>query len=285
MNRQLLEQLIYFEKYGTLADVANKLLITQPTVTRGMQKLEDELGVELFKRSVNKLTLTKTGEFAAKEAKKLLEIEDNFLKKIQQFEKDNSILNISCTEPGPRFILPSINFTKKCNLYIKNIEVENIIDSLLKFDYDFIISSEEIHTYDVESLYIGTERLLVNVDTLTIDNTKKQISFNELNSMSFIVLDDIGIWSDIIKENIPQAKFLYQKNHESFSEILKNSNFPYFSTNFTPINTVNQVHRRTPLIITDDNAKLDFYIVYLKQNKKKLSTNLKLIQDKFSNFN
>lgn len=103
--------------------------------------------------------------------------------------------------------------------------------------------------------------------------------------MSFIVLDDIGIWSDIIKENIPQAKFLYQKNHESFSEILKNSNFPYFSTNFTPINTVNQVHRRTPLIITDDNAKLDFYIVYLKQNKKKLSTNLKLIQDKFSNFN
>ena len=199
MNRQLLEQLIYFEKYGTLSDVANKLLITQPTVTRGMQKLEDELGVELFKRSVNKLTLTKTGEFAAKEAKKLLEIEDNIFKKIQQFEKDNSILNISCTEPGPRFILPSINFTQKCNLYIKNIEVENIIDSLLKFDYDFIISSEEIHTCDIESLYIGTERLLVNVDTLTIDNTKKQISFNELNSMSFIVLDDIGIWSDIIK--------------------------------------------------------------------------------------
>ena len=70
MNRQLLEQLVYFEKYGTLTDVANKLLITQPTVTRGMQKLEDELGVELFKRSVNKLTLTKTGEFAAKEAKR-----------------------------------------------------------------------------------------------------------------------------------------------------------------------------------------------------------------------
>lgn len=170
-------------------------------------------------------------------------------------------------------------------MFIKNIKVEDIINSLLKFDYDFIISSKEIHSYDVESLYIGTERLLVNVDTLTIDNTKKQINFNELNSMSFIVLDDIGIWSDIIKENIPQAKFLYQKNQESFSEIVENSNFPYFSTNFTSINTVNQVYRRTPLIITDDNAKLDFYIVYLKQNKKKLSTNLKLIQEEFSKFN
>lgn len=87
MNRQLLEQLIYFKKYGTLADVADKLLITQPTVTRGMQKLEDKLGVKLFKRSVNKLTLTKTGELAAEEAKKLLEAEDNFIKKYNNSKK------------------------------------------------------------------------------------------------------------------------------------------------------------------------------------------------------
>lgn len=285
MNRQLLEQLIYFKKYGTLADVADKLLITQPTVTRGMQKLEDKLCVKLFKRSVNKLTLTKTGELAAEEAKKLLEAEDNFIKKIQQFEKDNSILNISCTEPGPRYILPSINFTQKCSLSTKNIETVNVIDSLLNFDYDFIISSEEIHTDDVESLYIGTEQLLVNIDAHSIDNTKKQISFDELNSMSFIVLDNIGIWSNIIKENIPHAKFLYQKDYESFSEILANSNFPYFSTNFVSSNAANQIQRRIPLIITDDNARLDFYVVYLKQNKKKLSINTKLIQEKFSKLN
>ena len=42
MNRQLLEQLIAFEQYGTLAEVAEHLLITQPTVTRGMRKLEEE---------------------------------------------------------------------------------------------------------------------------------------------------------------------------------------------------------------------------------------------------
>lgn len=40
MNRQLLEQLIAFEQYGTLAEVAEQLLITQPTVMRNMRKLE-----------------------------------------------------------------------------------------------------------------------------------------------------------------------------------------------------------------------------------------------------
>jgi len=55
MNRQLLEQLIAFEQYGTLAEVAEHLLIPQPTVTRGMRKLEEELEVVLFDRKPNKI--------------------------------------------------------------------------------------------------------------------------------------------------------------------------------------------------------------------------------------
>ncbi|MCY7178455.1 hypothetical protein BA718_03570 [Streptococcus gallolyticus subsp. gallolyticus] len=47
----LLEALVAFAKYGTLSATAEHLMVTQPTVTRGMQKLEDELGVTLFKRT------------------------------------------------------------------------------------------------------------------------------------------------------------------------------------------------------------------------------------------
>ena len=48
MNRQLLEQ----------------LLINQPTVTRSMRKLEEELEVVLFDRKPNKIELTETGILA-----------------------------------------------------------------------------------------------------------------------------------------------------------------------------------------------------------------------------
>lgn len=50
IDNYLLEELITFAKYKTLAKTAAELNITQPTVTRGMQKLEDELGVQLFDR-------------------------------------------------------------------------------------------------------------------------------------------------------------------------------------------------------------------------------------------
>ncbi len=61
INLYLLKELVSFQKNGTLAKTAQELAVTQPTVTRGMQKLENELGVKLFKREPNRLTLTKDG--------------------------------------------------------------------------------------------------------------------------------------------------------------------------------------------------------------------------------
>lgn len=57
IDNYLLEQLITFAEFGTLAATAEHLLITQPSVTRGMQKLEAELGVTLFDRKPNKISL------------------------------------------------------------------------------------------------------------------------------------------------------------------------------------------------------------------------------------
>lgn len=58
IENYLLEELVTFQRMGTLQKTAAHLAVTQPTVTRGMQKLEDELGVKLFDRHPNRLELT-----------------------------------------------------------------------------------------------------------------------------------------------------------------------------------------------------------------------------------
>ena len=45
-----LKQLIAFATYGTLSKAAEKLYISQPALSRSIQKLEKTLGVELFDR-------------------------------------------------------------------------------------------------------------------------------------------------------------------------------------------------------------------------------------------
>ncbi len=73
VNLQQLEQLVTFAKEGTLSKTAEVLLTSQPSLTRNMQTLEDQLGVQLFQRRKNKLSLTETGEYTVKQAQKLLQ--------------------------------------------------------------------------------------------------------------------------------------------------------------------------------------------------------------------
>lgn len=44
----LLEQLLAFKESKTLTEAADRLHLTQPTLTRSMKKLEDVFGVPLF---------------------------------------------------------------------------------------------------------------------------------------------------------------------------------------------------------------------------------------------
>ncbi|HFH9999766.1 TPA: LysR family transcriptional regulator [Streptococcus suis] len=58
------------------------LLISQPSLTRNMQSLEDVLGVQLFQRSKNKLILTETGKYTVQQARKLLKQRQTFLENV-----------------------------------------------------------------------------------------------------------------------------------------------------------------------------------------------------------
>lgn len=71
-----LEQLATFADAGTLTLAAEKLHISQPTITRTMQHIEEVFGVSLFVRGKNRITLNDTGIIAAEQAKHLLSTAD-----------------------------------------------------------------------------------------------------------------------------------------------------------------------------------------------------------------
>ena len=53
-----LAQLIAFAECGTLAGAAEQLHLSQPALSRSMQRLEAEMEVSLFKRQKNKIKLS-----------------------------------------------------------------------------------------------------------------------------------------------------------------------------------------------------------------------------------
>lgn len=283
IDNYLWEELATFAEHKTLAKTAEALHVTQPSITRGMQKLEDELGVILFNRQPNRITLTETGELAASEAQKILSLNREVIAKISNFYQSKEIISVAFSIPGPRILLHHIEDQLESNVIIEDmLQLKNLITLLDQREHTLILSNQEIVTNEIESTFIGIEQLAVNLNKFMYQASQSSILFSELNGLSFLVLSDIGIWKKIIQENIHHTKFLYQKEEEAFLEISKYSDFPYFSTNISKLspqfNQRNSMDsNRVTLPIRDNDAQMKIYANYLKVEKKKVSHLLETI--------
>lgn len=82
-----LQQFVAFADAGTLSEAAKQLHLSQPALSRNMKKLEDEVGIVLFDRQKNKLSLNRNGEYVLSMARKLL-ADSRFLTQSDRFSFD-----------------------------------------------------------------------------------------------------------------------------------------------------------------------------------------------------
>ena len=80
-------QLVAIADTGTLSKAAEIVHISQPALTRSIQKLEAEWNVTLFDRQKNKITLNKTGKLAVQYARRILDDVNTMTGAIQAYER------------------------------------------------------------------------------------------------------------------------------------------------------------------------------------------------------
>ena len=72
MNSKQIQYAIKLSKIRNFSQVAEQLNITQPALSKQIMTLEKELGVKLFDRSNNPITLTPAGEHFIRNAAEIL---------------------------------------------------------------------------------------------------------------------------------------------------------------------------------------------------------------------
>ncbi len=245
-----------------------------------MQKLEEDFGVQLFDRQANRIKLTPTGELAAREAEQLLTTSQTMLPKIQNFDRGQHFTIIGATIPGPLTLVPNrddVQITKEF------IAVDQISNALKTDQVALIFSDQEILDTTIESQYLGQEQLQINLDQFTTFASQSTVSFQDLGGMSFVVMRAIGPWSDMIKQDIPNAQFMYQDDRAAFIEIIKHSSLPFFTSNLSQKDAFfnelspHQLDRIT-VPISDEQAKMPIYANYLTHNKRQIASILETIR-------
>ena len=143
------EQLKYFVTLvegENFLEVAEKLYISQSSLSKQIKKLEEELEVSLLDRSGRKAKLTEGGEFFYLEAKKLLLEYEKLLENIKPYKKKNILFigvlpilsqyNLNLLFQNFKSIYPDIE------LIIDEQEENLLKENILNKKYDFVISRD-----------------------------------------------------------------------------------------------------------------------------------------------
>lgn len=284
-----LEQFVAFAKYGTLSKTAEILNISQPTITRTMQHVEEAFAVTLFERGKNRITLNQTGEKAVECAQKLLNEAKDAVRAVQSFDKNMHTIRVESCAPAPLWtLLPELTARYHENMITSRlVGMTEIIEDIRSGECDIGILPGRLSLYEMKSEEIkatGSGREQRQSDTL-LDVTYlreklsvcipkehelasyPELSMAQLNGFNCLLRDQIGFWTDLCHAKMPASRFLVQTDEFAFEELIRTSTLFCFTTNFaTDVNHLLKDRKVIP--ITDPEADVTYHLICRKEKEE-----------------
>ncbi len=116
MEIRVLRYFLTVVREESITKAADALHITQPTLSRQLSQMEDDIGVKLFHRGTRKITLTNEGMLLRRRAEEILQLVDDTKKElVEQEEQIEGKIAIGCGELASVQILSELirDFSKK----------------------------------------------------------------------------------------------------------------------------------------------------------------------------
>ena len=277
---RLLEQLAAFAEYGTLSAAAEKIHASQPTLTRSMKQLEEELGITLFDRSKNHVVLNETGIKAAEYARYVLEADRDFEAKVKAYDRSLCTLSIGYCAPVPQMVLtPVINNLFSGMTISSDMTEDSRFEEKLKDSiYQLVVLHYKPEDQVFYSKKCGSERLYMSLPSGSPLAFYPEVHLKDIDGMSILLLSQIGFWSSVHRAKTPNAKYLLQIEEASFSELAGNSEYPIFSSSYF-VNRGDTLPGRVNVPIADPECSVDYYLVCLDSEKDKYNKLFKRIKE------
>lgn len=278
-----LEQLVVIAKEETLSKASEVLLISQPALTRSVQRLEDDLQIKLFDRKKNKITLNDNGKLAVELFENLLKERDQMINTLQSYDQNKFIINIGSCAPMPiiglQYVFRELHPEMQITDYLDSNETI-LLNRLKTHEFSIIVLNHPIDDERFECIELFEEHLYLSVPPAHPLALFDEISFDDLNGESVLLLSRIGFWNEICLKMIPLSHLLIQEDQTVFSELTRASALPNFRSNITMMRD-NDEKNRVSIPIKDKEAHTLYFAVYHKSNHKLFNS----IQEKIKNIN
>ncbi len=235
MDFKHLDSFVMISRVKSFSKAAEKLFLTQPTISNHINSLEKELNTILFNRSNKVISLTSSGDILLKHAIAILNERDQALFTLEQFKGEIiGTLDIASSTIPERYLLSSLmcEFSSsypgvKYNLM--RFDSKQVIDRILSGEVDFgIVGSRKEAPQLIYNELFHDEIILIapnnekykNISTLSLDLLKDhRLIMRESGSGTRSTFEQHLKNVDM---NIEQFNIVaYMENTETIKEVVK----------------------------------------------------------------
>ena len=232
----ILQNLVAFADCGTLVAASEKVNVTQPSLTRSLQKLEDILGVPLFVRTRNTITLNQTGNLAVDYARRILALQNEMESEVVAFYNRTREIKVASIAPAPLWHLTHL-FEKSApeTKVTGRLSGENeALFSDLEHDRaQVVITTENRADERFYAREFFEEHLKVFLPKSHRLAKRDSVRLSDLAGETFIMASSLGFWAKVVRREISGAKFIEQDDITDLRDIINNSTLPAFVTDYT----------------------------------------------------
>ena len=204
-----LEQLTAFADLGTLSKTADTLHISQPTLTRTMQHIEETFGVPLFIRGKNRITLNETGQKAVAYARQLLADAQNAIEQVRSYDRKLHTIAVESCAPAPLWtLLPRLaEKYPEQTISSKLVPIPDIIQNVKNDACQIGILPFFTEDDALDCTPFLRESLSICVTKDHALSGHSLVTFEMLNGFNFLLRSEIGFWNEMCRQKMPASRF------------------------------------------------------------------------------
>lgn len=156
MEIRVLRYFLEIAREGNMTRAADRLHVTQPTLSKQMKELEHELGKKLFRRGRASVSLTDEGMLLRKRAEDLLDMADKIEKEFKTLDDlAGGDIYIGCAESHLiKYLARAVSYLnegyKNIHYHITSGDTEQVTERLDRglLDFAFIVEPPDLSKYN-----------------------------------------------------------------------------------------------------------------------------------------
>lgn len=229
-----LKYVLAVAEYKNFTLAADKCFVTQPTLSMQIQKIEDELSIQIFDRTKKPIQLTDIGQKIVTQAKNIVNEADRIQDIVEQqkgFIGGEFRLGIIPTIMPtllPMFLNNFIKKYPKVKLIIEELNTAEIITKLNNGHLDAAIAATPLHEEKIKEIVLYFEPFIAYIPEGHQHFQKKEIEVADLNLDEILLLQDGHCFRDgilnLCRNNTRNEINHFQIESGSFETLIKLAN-------------------------------------------------------------